>query len=387
MYSSAIIGNTQTTLDDFKLDGMMIRYSQFVPRLYNFCLSQGMQSGKIMPSRAFCSDESQGFPIILLAKQFGAFPFNHGQVGGIVSTDRHGPHASHGEDLVIIHATHVSYEPEEEKFGSYRRIQTHDCHHSSNCGKIAGTLKWYLDEYKFACDNIFLEKDDAGKYQISINNFSLNEGRSEGLFIDLNRLIAVDHDGKAELIRSMSTTRCFKASPELSQLLKNLNWTEKKPIGSLLIPEWFKFKRTLNPEVEGADHLEKNLLDSMPWIVTHPAPSLAAAQVLTQAEFDRAYRTIINEPAYQNHNLIFISGLNIDISPRHDQVFPLTKFVPWAAYVQKSDGSHFILEQKELYDAIMAFDIHNEQQIDLEKEIQVMEDTEEVQISYDFLKS
>ena len=57
-----------------------------------------------MPSRAFCSDESQGYPIILITKHFGTFPFNHGLVGGIVATDRHAPHSHHGKDLVIIQA-------------------------------------------------------------------------------------------------------------------------------------------------------------------------------------------------------------------------------------------------------------------------------------------
>ncbi|MCK5648968.1 MAG: hypothetical protein KAI22_08825 [Gammaproteobacteria bacterium] len=389
MYSSSIIGSTQTILDDFKLDGMMIRYSQFVPRLYNFCLSLGMEAGKIMPSRAFCSDESQGFPIILLAKQFGAFPFNHGRVGGIVSTDRHGPHATHGQDMMIIQASHVGYEPENQEFGVYRRIQTHDCHHSTNCGKISGTLKWYLDEYHFACENIFLEQHNNGQYQVSINNLLLHEDREEGLLLELEKIIAFDHNGKAELVRSLSTARCFKASNELIEQLKisKDDWPTGggRAIGSLLTPELFKFRRQLNSEIEGAAQLEKNLIGAMPLIVTHPAPALAAAQILTQVEFDRTYRTIINEPGYNNRNLLFISGLHIDISPREDQIFPLTKFVPWAAYIQKTDGSHVILEQQELFDALIALDVQNDQQIDLEKEIQVMEETEEVQISYDFL--
>ncbi len=389
MYSSSIIGNTQTILDDFKLDGMMMRYSQFVPRLYNYCLSMGMEAGKIMPSRAFCSDESQGFPIILLAKQFGTFPFNHGLVGGVVSTDRHGPHAAHGKDMMIIQASHVGYEPESQTFGIYRRVQTDDCHHSTNCGKISGTLKWYLDEYHFACENIFLELNDNGQYQISINNLLLNEDREEGLLLDLEKMIAFDHNGKAELIYSLSTARCFKASKEFIEHLKisedNRPKEKSMAIGHLLTPELFKFRRQINSETEGPAHLEKNLIGPMPWIVTHPAPALAAAQILTQVEFDRAYRTILNEPGYQNRNLLFISGLNIDISPRKDQIFPLTKFVPWAAYIQKTDGSHFILEQKELFDILIDMDVHNDRQINLEKEIQVMEETEEIQISYDFL--
>ncbi len=123
----------------------------------------------------------------------------------------------------------------------------------------------------------------------------------------------------------------------------------------------------------------------MPWIVTHPAPALAAAQITTQSEFDRTYRTIIAEEGYRNRNLIFISGINIDISPRNDQIFPLTKFIPWAAYVQQSDGNHFILEQQELFDTLIKFDSHNKEEIDLEEAIQIMEETEEVHISFDFI--
>ena len=85
----------------FTVDGMAIPYPEFVPRLYNLCIRLGFRKGLIMPSRAFCSDENQGLPIILLTKHFGTFPFNHGRVGGIMAIDRHAPHASHGEDSVI----------------------------------------------------------------------------------------------------------------------------------------------------------------------------------------------------------------------------------------------------------------------------------------------
>ena len=75
----------------FKLEGKLLRYSSFIPRLYNYCKSLGFEPGQIMPSRAFCSDENQGYPIILIAKHFGTFPFNHGRVGGIVATADTGP--------------------------------------------------------------------------------------------------------------------------------------------------------------------------------------------------------------------------------------------------------------------------------------------------------
>ena len=78
----------------FPVNPFAMRYTSFAPRLFNFCLSLGMEPGNIMPSRAFCSDENQGYPIILLAKHFGTFPFDHGRVGGIVAIDRHRPHST-----------------------------------------------------------------------------------------------------------------------------------------------------------------------------------------------------------------------------------------------------------------------------------------------------
>ena len=36
MYSASSIGSFQTVLNDFKLEGMMIRYSKFVPQAVQF---------------------------------------------------------------------------------------------------------------------------------------------------------------------------------------------------------------------------------------------------------------------------------------------------------------------------------------------------------------
>ena len=388
MYSTSSVGSFHTLLQDFTLEGMMMRYSRFVPRLYNFCLSLGMEPGKIMPSRAFCSDESQGFPIILIAKQFGTFPFNHGVVGGGVATDRHGPHASHGKDLVIIQASHVGYDPETRQFGSYRRNQTADCHQGSNCGKLTDVMSRYRDEYDFACDNIFLEPVQQAGHQISINNLLLQTDREDGLILALDQLIAHDSTGNPMLIRALSTARRYQTTPDLVARIGDSWPTEtRRPIGRMLTADLFSFRRSRLGESEQQSHLEHNLINPMPWILTDAAPALAAAQVHTQVEFDRTYRTLNKEKGYQHRNLLFIAGLNIDISPREDQIFPLTKFIPWAAYVQTTDGDHRILEQQELYDALMASDSENPHKIDLEEAIAVMEQTKEVSISFDFRES
>jgi hypothetical protein len=166
-------------LADYRLDGTTMRYSLFVPRLYNLCRQLGMEQGRIVPSRAFCSDESQGYPVILIAKHFGTFPFNHGQVGGIVATDRHGPHAHHGQDMVIIQASHVGYEAETGTFGIYRRLQTADKVCTPGCGKIAAVVDWYRSQYRFAQNRILIAREDSGPVVI-IDNHLLRQNRQEG---------------------------------------------------------------------------------------------------------------------------------------------------------------------------------------------------------------
>lgn len=201
----------------------------------------------------------------------------------------------------------------------------------------------------------------------------------------LDQLIARDAGGNPILIRALSTARRFQAAPALVERIGS-RWPQQthQPIGDMLTADLFTFRRNLSGESGQQSQLEQNLINPMPWILTDPAPALAAAQVNTQVEFDRTYRTLSKEKGYENRNLLFIAGLNIDISPREDQVFPLTKFIPWAAYVQKASGEHRIMEQQELYDALQACDSENPHRIDLEEAISVMARTKEVNISFDF---
>ena len=111
--------------------------------------------------------------------------------------------------------------------------------------------------------------------------------------------------------------------------------------------------------------MENNLHRHMPWIVTSREPMLSAAEVNVQIEFDRSYRDIVKEPEYHGRNLIYIAGLNIDYSPEEGQLFSKTQFVPWAAYVQRADGTHEVLEQDELYARLQACDNHNPHTTDM----------------------
>jgi len=371
--------NLQAVVGDFRI-GDMMRYSQFVPRLYNLCKSLGFEAGNIMPSRAFCSDENQGYPIILITKHFGTFPFNHGMVGGIVATDRHGPHAHHGKDLVIIQASHVGYDPDTRAFGSYRRIQTADDESTVTCGKVGAVIDWYQGEYRFAQDNIYLGRE-GDDYLITIDNQLLKENREEGLFLNLDAMVKCD-GGNPVPVQMHSTSRSYRACPSFTNALPAHAWpdNDRERIGRYLAPELFSYRRIVDGDIEGRSHLEQNLLNPMPWIVSSAEPMLVAAKVNTQAEFDRAFRTIVREEEYRHKNVLFISCINIDISPREGQLFPLTKCVPWAACIQGVDGEHRTLEQAEIVALLKEQSTENPDQINLEDAIQEMEKVKEIKI-------
>ena len=376
-----LAANVTEPTGGFQIQDMMMRYNLFVPRLYNWCKTLGFEAHKIMPSRAFCSDESQGYPIIMIAKHFGTFPFNHGRVGGVVATDRHAPHAQHGQDLVIIQASHVGYDPQSKLFGTYRRLQTTDQACGPSCGKLHQVTAWYQNEYKFAQQNILLHRY-KGQACVIIDNQLLREDRDEGLLLKLDKLIEADVDGQYLPFKTQSTSKVFRASVALIDKLGELAFsaTDSQPIGIDLTADMFYFRRSIPAMEEGVPQQEYSLIRYMPQIITADSPLLIAAQINTQIEFDRTFRTIVKEQAYHGKKVMFIAGLNIDISPQSGQLFPLTKFIPWAAYIQERDGSYSTLEQQELVQVLEQQSTDNQDQINLEDAIQIMTEAEEIKI-------
>jgi hypothetical protein len=374
--------NTARLINAFKIQDRCLNYREFAPRLYNYCQSLGFEAGKIMPSTAFCADESQGYPTLIMNKHFGTFPFNHGRVGGIVATDRHQPYADHGRDLLILQASHVGYDTGTGKFGALKRLYTEGRKCSPACGKIANVLQWYIDEHEFARSHVYLEFVDNTPV-VTIDNQLLNDERVEGLFINLHRMTAADSEDRFAPAALHVTGQSFAASSQLLETLGRDAWKtgQRVEIGHHLLPELFYFKRqiypTLESQQEGGHRLEENLIIAMPWILTSPEPMLAAAKINTQVEFDRAFRMVAREPAYAGKRLLLISGINIDISPgeaSEANQMPVVKFVPWAAYYQDMDHSHFSLEQDALYQALCQQSSENPNQLNLDAAVDRCDD-------------
>jgi len=371
-----------SALNGFRVDDRMLCYSSFVAKLYNWCLALGFTPGKIMPSRAFCSDESQGFPIILLAKHFGAFPFNHGRVGGIVSVDRHAPFAHHGKDLLLIQASHVGYDPDTGEFGTYRRLHSENNASSCTCGKIALILEWYRADYQYARENVRLLRHE-GKPALFIDNLLLSRERGEGIFLLTENLI----EGALQRtlpppLAARSTGMVYAAARGLIERLGEAAWPAQggAQIGPRLAPEDFYFHREFGSPDVSKDQLERNILTPMPWILASKQPLLTAARANTLAEFDHCYRSLAQSPHMRGKNLLFLAGLNIDISPYPGEHFPLTKFMPWAAYLQREDGNREMLEQDELIERLAAQSDDNPNQLALDQTIASMVRHREVRV-------
>lgn len=362
----------------FKVDGLAMPYPQFVPRLYNLCIRLGFRKGLIMPSRAFCSDENQGVPIILLTKHFGTFPFNHGRVGGIMAINRHAPHASHGEDAVIVQASHVGYDPVTGVYGTFRRPRLANKSLSVSCGKLSHVITPYLEQYQFARDRIFLSRSDSGTCLITVKNLFVDfftHPVKDGLVLRLQNIARSSEDGCIHPVGASSTMQSFEVTEEFRKRIDVAGYEWKtgngESIGDHLTEDLFFFREDFH-ETDESILLERNLIDFMPRIVTSRNPLLRAAKINIQNEFARGVESIRRGKEYAGKNLLYIAGLNIDIS-EHKKYPATTYFVPWAAHIQLRENLdadfQYPLEQQALFNLLMSQNILNPDETNLKEEI------------------
>jgi len=398
-----------------------IGYREFVPRLYNWCKKLGMTKGLMLPSIGFCSDENQGYPTMLILKHFGTYPFNHGYIGGILALDRHGPHASHGEDMVIFCAPHVGFDPDTKHFGNYRRIQVanKEAQSSTCCGKVAGVLAPYRDQYKKILGRIKVRLEGEKVLVSLADSIERDSCDGRGIVLKYDQLLAPGaydaplyqeslakvyegSDRFAAAVREAfageprASAPAPKASPEaekraglLSLLLPGQSpakeeVTEAPALAPTRADSWRSLSEPflskvftknmfyfLSTPLEGeANRLERLLLPHMPYVLNGPwDPELMAAMICCQAEFGRTVHSVEYEKSYKGKNLVVVSGVNIDICPElgSEGTFPSTMFLPWAAYVQLKNGKRQVYEQAEFVKLLREQSNENADAINIEK--------------------
>ena len=145
-------------------------------------------------------------------------------------------------------------------------------------------------------------------------------------------------------------------------------------IGKNLTADLFYFRQEFH-ETDESILLEKNLIEFMPTIVTSPNPALRSAKINIQLEFVRTMNSIRRGGEYAGKNLLYVAGLNIDISEQEEQP-ATTYFVPWAAHIQLKDGTpaeyEHPVEQDHLHELLMGQDSVNSEQVDLKAQISRM---------------
>ncbi len=148
--------------------------------------------------------------------------------------------------------------------------------------------------------------------------------RGDGIFLVADNLIdgVVRHNHLPPPLAARSTGMVFAAAPGLIARLGAATWPAQGSIaiGPRLSAEDFFFEREfVNPDLS-KDQLERNILPTMPWILTSKQPLLTAARANTIAEFDRAYRSLAQFPRLRGKNLLFLAGRRT-LSP--DQIHAL----------------------------------------------------------------
>ena len=295
----------------------------------------------------------------------GRYPFKHGKVGATVSMSSHEAFAAHGQDLVIIVASHVGYDPETCEFGMCKRWLTCDEGHSTNCGKIAGTLAWYIEELRVARSGIFFFLRGQ-TVMLKMDNQLCDGSRHEGIILRLDSIIK----NQQRPIAICSTSQVFVASDSMAERLLPYASDAPQPIGEYLTWNHFFFRKAIAANLDGPDQLSANLFPLIPQIICSAHPMLSAAKVNTMKEFERLYRSCLRAECFKRRNLLVVSGLNIDLHDRHQRnPFPGTQFVPWAAFHQRASGEQRIIEQKELHEALSAQSVENPHAVDLERAI------------------
>jgi len=346
-----------------------IDYRELAPRLYNMAQGLGLPAKRIHLASALCADEEQGYIQLLLTKHFGVFPTDLAHSDGTLNRRALLQLAAVAGDIVIVQASHVGYDLKRPGYSRCSRVDSSIDTQISCCLSVSRGLEWYSREYRFAQRQIRVRRGDDG-FQVIIDNELLDQQRNHGLFLNLPRLIATDGNGGIlPPIAMRSTSQVFATGETLStQLTDDQVKGDEQIIGARLGPAQFRYR----PPPPGEDiqgRIMTNLADDIQQIVTADNPMVSAAQANLLAEFDHNCRFILKQEAFNGRRIIYLAGLNLDIVGDHSLHFPRSRFIPWAAYIQKGDNHNRVLEQEQALAELRRHSSDNPDQLNIDAAI------------------
>lgn len=331
------------------INGRLIPYAEFIPRLKNYCLSLGFNKTFSMTLADLPMQKSDD-----PCRPTENFP------------------GSTEQDAVVILSTKVPYEPSWGVYGGLPRPLIHERTDCRTEGTVSHFIAPYLVQYQFAQNHIYLSCKEVGTYLVTLPADLIGEGitkSGKNLKIRLDKFTEPDEDGHFVPVMTADSFVSFPLSDQFLLYLHDHHFSWKKGkiqrIGALLTADLFAFKEiaqsTSGNGNSGNDGSRstfiKTLLPAMNRIVTHTNPQLRAAVIHLKNEFTRLVDEILNTQGQRNAaNMLCIAGLAIDVAPfkgRGERYF-----VPWAAYWHQGggqdDGSLNKLQQDDLFVALMA---------------------------------
>ena len=299
-----------------------------------------------LPAIWQCSDESQAIKKALFGYIYDCPTFNLGRVGALLDPARLSTAAHHGKDLVILGGSHIGT----EEASGYGYIQRLSGQHVPCCGMLGRVLEDYLPVYRRAAQLIkIFRTDNVFKIEIPYKYlFKKPTGDRARIQIDLNSL------KEGEALGEGTLGKIYRLHPQLvleQQRLKSLD-TSPQPIGNLLKPEFFTFRKKLDHEShETKTMLEVSVFDFLPEIVSSERPHRRLCNINTWREFHRLASYITDEFDGSGRNIFVFAGLTIDHSIRHNTLIPQFGF--WmesgkaleAKYFGPNEINHLLAEQ------------------------------------------
>ena len=256
---------SRNTLGVFRIAGMSLDYSDFVPRFYNFCHSVGLPRRELSLGAAFCADQDQGRATLLLTKHFGAYPVEIGHADGTLDFRDTDKWMARSSDVVLLQASHVL------------NISTTVLHAGSSgshaepgglptgCGALSRVLAWYQHEYRDALSHVrFCQEHD--RRLVDIDTVLLERNGRDGLCLSLDQLAEKAPDGSFQTDFESDLKVTFHANTALpAKLFEEQNTRACK----LLHPEWCSLNTSESKVVIALKFCEVNMRDKMAYIVSY----------------------------------------------------------------------------------------------------------------------
>ncbi len=303
-----------------------------------------------------CSDESQSIKKALFGYIYNCPTFNLGRVGALLDPVRFATAAHHGKDLVIFGGSHIGAK-ESAGISYIERVnkQLAPC-----CGMLARVLDDYLRVYRRATQLIKIYREEnIVKIELPYK-YLFEKPISAAVRIIIHREELIEGTALGE----GTLGKIYQAHPKfLSQHTKILDSLSKnpQPIGELLTPELFSFRKKLSHEShEPKTMLEVSVFDFMPEIVASPAPHRRLGNINTWRQFHRIASYITDSFDGSHINIFVLAGLTIDHTIRHNTIIPQFGF--WMKQGRALEARYFgpreindLLAEQEIYKPPITF--------------------------------